>query len=174
MIWTLCGPTGRPTRMRGSPLVSAQCHGASSTMTWMCPMRGDTPRAFGANTGTIRRVRSGKTDEDEGLAAGISPVPRRIIHDDMDVPDAGRHTEGIWAEHRYDPEILGTILDKDHAVGEWFGQGRIDNDLRRGLRGRERYDAGRPEHLARGLSHGGGRVESSSPCYQGHESWFHR
>ncbi len=29
-------------------------------------------------------VRScGKTDEDEGLAAGISPVPRRIIHDDM-------------------------------------------------------------------------------------------
>src|ERR1700682_6283778 len=120
-------------------------------------------------------VRScGKTDEDEGLAAGISPVPRRIIHDDVDVPDAGRNIEGIWAEHRYDPEILGTILDKDHAVGEWFGQGRIDNDLRRGLRGRERYDAGRPEHVARGLSHGGGRVESSSPCYQGHESWLHR
>src|SRR5258706_11604769 len=76
-------------------------------------------------------VRSyGKSDEDEGLAAGISPVPRRIIHDDMDVSDAGRHIEGIRAEHRYDPEILGTILDKVHAVVEWVDQVRIDTVLR--------------------------------------------
>jgi hypothetical protein len=108
-------------------------------------------------------VRSwGKTDEDEGLAAGVSPVPRRIIHDYMDVSDAGRHIESIWAKHRYDPEILGTILDKDHALGEWSSQGRIYNDLRRGLRGCERYDAGRPEHVARSLRHGGGRVKGSS------------
>src|ERR1700694_1259861 len=60
----------------------------------------------------------GKTNEDEGLAAGISPVPRRIT--------------------------------------------------------RERYDAGWPEHLARGLSKAGGCVESSSRCNQSHESWFHR
>src|ERR1700722_7648553 len=55
MISTLCGPAGRPTRIRGSPLASAQCHGASSTMTWMCPMRGYTSSGFGPNTGTIRK-----------------------------------------------------------------------------------------------------------------------
>ena len=39
----------------GSPLASAQCQGASSTVTWTCPIRGDTARAFGPNTWTIRR-----------------------------------------------------------------------------------------------------------------------
>ena len=32
-ISTLCGPGGRPRRMIGVPLASAQCHGASSTVT---------------------------------------------------------------------------------------------------------------------------------------------
>jgi hypothetical protein len=54
-IRSLCGPAGSPLMMNGSPPVSAQRQGASSTGTWMCPMRGDTARAFGPNTGTIRR-----------------------------------------------------------------------------------------------------------------------
>lgn len=66
-------------------------------------------------------VRSyGKTDEDEGLAAGISPVPRRIIHDDMDVPDAGRHIEGIWAV----TELwhLGAIKCLQHGIDLSWGK----------------------------------------------------
>src|SRR3989441_3791993 len=42
--------------MSGSPLAPVQRQGASSTVTWMCPMRGDTSRAFGPNTGTILRL----------------------------------------------------------------------------------------------------------------------
>ena len=31
--------------MTGLPLASAQCHAASSTVTWMCPIRGATASA---------------------------------------------------------------------------------------------------------------------------------
>ena len=37
------------------PPVSAQTHGAPSTATWRCPIRGDASSAFGPNTGTICR-----------------------------------------------------------------------------------------------------------------------
>jgi hypothetical protein len=33
--------------MTGVPLASAQCQGRSSTVTWMCPIRGDTASAAG-------------------------------------------------------------------------------------------------------------------------------
>jgi hypothetical protein len=96
-------------------------------------------------------VRSyGTSDEDEGLAAGISPVPRRIIHDDMDVSDAGRHIEGIRAEHRHDPQILGAMLDDSQSVGERIRKRRIENNPRRGLNG-ERYNGGGTADVFGGL-----------------------
>jgi hypothetical protein len=53
-ISTRCGPGGRFWMMTGTPLASAQSQGRSSTVTWRCPMRGETASAAGPNTGTIR------------------------------------------------------------------------------------------------------------------------
>jgi hypothetical protein len=58
---------------------------------------------------------SGKTDQDQGLAAGVSPVPRCIIDNDVEVPDARRHIERVRAKHRHDPQILGAVLNKDQS-----------------------------------------------------------
>src|ERR1700722_5688278 len=44
---------------------------------------------IGVGEDDLDLVRSGgETNEDQRLAAGVSPMPRRIIDDDMDVPDA--------------------------------------------------------------------------------------
>jgi hypothetical protein len=42
---TLCFPGVMPLMIKGSSLASAQGQGASSTVTWMWPMRGETPSA---------------------------------------------------------------------------------------------------------------------------------
>jgi hypothetical protein len=51
---TRCGPGGKFWMMTGIPLASAQSQGRSSTITWRCPIRGETASAAGPNTGTIR------------------------------------------------------------------------------------------------------------------------
>jgi hypothetical protein len=84
-----------------------------------------------------------KTDKDKRLAARISPVPRCVVDNNMDMPDAGRHIEGFRTKHRRDPQVLGTILGKNQTPGQWFGQGWIDGDFRRRLL-RKRHDAAGP------------------------------
>ena len=54
----------------------------------------------------------GKTNEDEGLAAGISPVPRRIIHDDMDVPEPTPEKPALWTRTSIRPKWMTSFLDK--------------------------------------------------------------
>ena len=41
----LCGPGDSGATITGSLLVWAQCQGASSRVTWRCPIRGDTVAA---------------------------------------------------------------------------------------------------------------------------------
>ena len=54
-INTLWDPGARPTMTIVSPLASMKCHRASSTVTWICPIRGETFKAPCPNTGTTRR-----------------------------------------------------------------------------------------------------------------------
>ena len=42
--------------MTGLPLASAQCHGASSTVTWMWPIRGATASADSSKDGDNAQV----------------------------------------------------------------------------------------------------------------------
>lgn len=52
----------------------------------------------------------------------------------MNVSDAWRDGQSIWAEHRQDVQVLSTISDNHHSPGgERFGLRRIDNDLSWGL-----------------------------------------
>ena len=92
----------------------------------------------------------------DGLAAGIQPAPGCIVDEDMDVADARRHIDGIRTEHRYDPQVLGPILDDDPAVRQGLSQGRIDDDFRRGLVCDRCYRSW-PAHLPGSLSPGGAR-----------------
>jgi hypothetical protein len=48
--------------------------------------------------------------DDEGLAARVGPVPGRVIHGHMNVPDARRHIENCRAEHLHDPQVFGPVL----------------------------------------------------------------
>ncbi len=84
----------------------------------------------------------GKPVHDERLAARVCPVPRRIIHGHMDVPDARRHSEGVRTEHRHDVQVLGAILDDDPSVDERIRKRRIDDNPRRGLTGERCYGSG--------------------------------
>src|SRR5216683_4843956 len=59
-------------------------------------------------------VRSGaQTVDDDGLAARIKPIPWCIVHDDVEVADARRYSEGVRTKHRHDPQILDAVLDQD-------------------------------------------------------------
>ena len=65
----------------------------------------------------------------------------------MNVSDARRDSQSIWAEHRHNVQVLSTILYNHHSSGgERFGQRRIDDDLRWGLAGAaERDNRGRAD-----------------------------
>jgi hypothetical protein len=101
----------------------------------------------------------GKTFDDERLAARVCPVPRRIIHGHMDVPDARRYIEGVRAEHRHDVQVLGAILDDDQSVGERIRKRRIDDNPRRGLTS-ERHNGSASTDVPGGLRHRGRCVQN--------------
>ena len=65
----------------------------------------------------------------------------------MEMPDTGRHIEGLRAEHRDDLQIFGAVLDEHNSAAQRFGQRRVDHDFRRRLR-------------LSGLSHGAGRPQT--------------
>src|SRR5215813_13776498 len=75
--------------MTGSPLASAQCHVASSTVTWMCPIRGDT--VFGP------------------AALAVSP---RVGHIHVTVDDATWH----WADASGEPVIIMGLAPGRHKI----------------------------------------------------------
>src|SRR5262245_58434647 len=57
-ILILCGPGVKPPMLSSEPLVpcqTPQTQGASSTVTWICPIRGETASAALPNTGITRR-----------------------------------------------------------------------------------------------------------------------
>jgi hypothetical protein len=54
---------------------------------------------------------SWKSIQDKRLAAGVYPMPWRIIHGYMNMADPRRHSERCRAEDRHDPQVLGAILD---------------------------------------------------------------
>ena len=86
----------------------------------------------GRNLDFVRSLR--KTSDNDRPAAGFGPDPRRAINRHMEMPDAGRHIEGLRAEHRDDLQIFGAVLDEHDSAAQRFGQRRIDYDFRRRLR----------------------------------------
>ena len=52
-----------------------------------------------------------KPKDDDRLAAGVAPAPRRAIKRHVEVPDGGRHLERLRAEHRDDQQIFGAVAD---------------------------------------------------------------
>jgi hypothetical protein len=113
-----------------------------------------------------------KTDEDKGLAARVSPVPRRTVDSDMYVPDARRHIERLRAKHRHDAQIFGTILDKDRSMGQRLGQRRINDDFCRRLLFGERHHGGWPKHLPCSLSYCGRRKKTAVAAIKAMKACF--
>ena len=68
--------------------------------------------------------------DDDGIAAGVGPVPGGVIDRDVDMSDAGRHGERCRSIDRHDLQVLGVIFEEHHAARQPFGARRIDDDLR--------------------------------------------
>ena len=58
----------------------------------------------------------GQTHQDHRLSAGVSPVPRRVIHHHVNVTDARGDLERLGAEYRLDAQVFGTVLDRKSVV----------------------------------------------------------
>src|SRR4051794_14970005 len=71
-----------------------------------------------------------KTSDNNRPAAGVGPNPRRAINRHMEMPDAGRHIEGLRAEHGEDLQIFGAVPNERDSAAQRFGQWRIDHELR--------------------------------------------
>jgi hypothetical protein len=61
------------------------------------------------------------------------------------MPDAGRHIEGLRAEHREDLQIFGAVPDERDSAAQRFGQWCIDHELRLRLSGLS-DGVGRPQN----------------------------
>jgi hypothetical protein len=57
----------------------------------------------------------------------------RAINRDMEMPDAGRHIDGLRAKHRDDLEIFGAVVDERNSAAQRFRQRRVDHEFRRRL-----------------------------------------
>ena len=78
------------------------------------------------------RVRPGcEAIDNDGIAAGVFPVPGGVIDRHVDVPNRGNHCERRRSKDRHNVQVLGTILNEQHAARQRFCHGRIDDDLRR-------------------------------------------
>jgi hypothetical protein len=63
----------------------------------------------------------GKPLDDEWLTARIDPVPGRLIHGDVEVPDTGRSIESSRAKDRHNPQVLRPVPDDNEAPGQLLG-----------------------------------------------------
>ena len=91
--------------------------------------------------------------ENHRLSTRISPNPRGVIDRHMDVSDSGRDAKCGRPEDRHDVKIVRAILNHHPAMRQGFGQGRIDDDLRRWFV-LKRLDSLRSTHLPGGLRSG--------------------
>jgi hypothetical protein len=73
----------------------------------------------GRNLDFVRSLR--KTSDNDRSAAGVGPDPRRAVNRHMEMPDAGRHIEGLRAEHREDLQIFGAVPDERDSAAQRFG-----------------------------------------------------
>src|SRR5258705_12335568 len=71
--------------------------------------------------------------DDDGIAAGVCPVPCGVVDRHVNVSNLWSYGERRRCEYRHDVQVLGAILNKQHAARQGFGDGRIDNDLARRL-----------------------------------------
>jgi hypothetical protein len=65
---------------------------------------------------------------DDQLAAGIHPMPSRIVKGDMHMADARCHIERSVAENGNDAKVVGMILDDDKAASQRLGKRRSDDE----------------------------------------------
>ena len=70
---------------------------------------------------------------DDGIAAGMGPVPGSVVDRDVDVSDAWRHGERRRSIDRHDLQVLDPVIEEHHAARQTVGLWRIDRDLRRRL-----------------------------------------
>lgn len=84
----------------------------------------------------------GESHQNHRLSAGVSPVPRRVIHHHVNVPDARGDLERFRSEYRLDAQVFGTVLDKHRAFTQRPGKRRIDDQFCRRLRLRQRGNGG--------------------------------
>src|SRR3989442_13876212 len=69
--------------------------------------------------------------DDDGIAAGVCPVPCGVVDRHVNVSNLWSHGERRRSEYRHDVQVLGAILNNQQPTRQGFGDGRIDNDLRR-------------------------------------------
>jgi hypothetical protein len=69
--------------------------------------------------------------DDDGISAGVCPMPCGVVDRHVDVSNPRRHGERLRSKHRHDVQVLGTILNEQHAARQRLCDGRIDDDLRR-------------------------------------------
>jgi len=55
--------------------------------------------------------------DDDRIAAGVCPVPNGVIDRHVDVSDPGSYGERGRSKDRHNVQVLGTILNKQHAAG---------------------------------------------------------
>src|SRR5258705_1188417 len=87
--------------------------------------------------------------DDDGIAAGVCPVPCGVVDRHVNVSNLWSYGERRRPEYRHDVQVLGAILNKQHAARQRFRDGRIDNDLRRWVV-LERPDSRDPTSLSGG------------------------
>ena len=54
--------------------------------------------------------------DDDGIAAGVCPVPCGVIDRHVDMSDPGRYGKRRRSEYRHDVQVLDAILNKQHAA----------------------------------------------------------
>src|SRR5258705_2328068 len=69
--------------------------------------------------------------DDNGIAAGVCPVPCGVVDRHVDVSNPGSYGERRRSKDRHNVQVLGTILNEQYAARQRLCDGRIDDDLRR-------------------------------------------
>src|SRR5258708_4443757 len=69
--------------------------------------------------------------DDDGIAAGVCPVPCGVVDRHVNVSNLWSYGERRRSEYRHDVQVLGAILNHHAPARRGVGEGRIDDDLRR-------------------------------------------
>ncbi|SAA25789.1 Uncharacterised protein [Enterobacter hormaechei] len=57
----------------------------------------------------------GQPDQDHRLAAGISPVPGRVIHHNVNMADTRSDFQRVGSKYRFNAQVFDTLLNKDRT-----------------------------------------------------------